>query len=874
MGRTGSTGSTARPVRVRGVQLLLAFLLAASCTEPIARAARGTGVRLVSGRELPSGEALAVELVHELRQAGGGRIHLFVRMRGQLTLDDHRALEEAGALLLDYLGQDTYVVSLPLPVDVEEAPYASVVEWAEKLLPADKLHPDLLGMEGKEPIKAVVVFFDDAGSTVAEDALRAAELEWSLAGDPHARRVETNLERLRSLAREESVSIIVPAPPPPRPSNDTARSLARTDQVQLASIAATSSTASIGFGGPTGEGIRIGICDIGFNEDHPDFEDLDGSSPCADSSGRRIYHARMASDPHGTHVASIAAGNGQLSAQYVSTTYGPFTAFALRGHAPSACLGDYSTFAGDLAKNFLALVFDGTDVTNHSYDLDGLPEYTISANQVDRVVRGGKLFSSWIPLSVPSRPQVWAAGNCGTDLTCPAVGYYAVKVAAKNAICVGSVDTVDKTLSSFSSLGPTFDGRIKPDLVAPGARTSKGNQKRGILAANTAQMYDGRGGTSQAAPVVTGTIALMMEALEDEGVAQRSLRASTFKAILIHTAEDLSAPLGVGIVNPDTEPFPVTYGPGPDFATGYGLVNAQDACTTIGDSWRWIEGWISASGEERDFCFDVQTGATEVKVTLAWDDLPGSLFLCDTCPALVSDLDLTLIDPNGRVIFPWIVDAPPLNPLQPSSSTLPVHDPIGANVPSATRGVDRRNNVEMASLTDPQPGHWRARVRAYYLPFAKSQPFSLVTSHDMGLCWPRFPPMSEICRLFEGLCDFPRPTIPHFDPERRWTWEDHSLLPLSELRKVAGQPPLHDDRAWIGGPGFEVVVWPLARGVGLALVDESGTIVARGLAEDGVGRVRVEGTPANERLCLLLADADWQPFTGSAGLEIGVEMLD
>src|SRR5262245_43079683 len=213
MGGTGSTGSTARSGRVRGVGLLLAVMLAGCTPETVAGATRGTGVRLVSGRELPSGEALAAELVRDRQRERGARIHLFVQMRGPLTLDDHRALAEAGALLLDFLGKDTYVVSLPLPVDLGQAPYASVLRWAEGFLPTDKLQPGLLEKSGDARIQALVVFFEDVGSTVAEDALRAAKLAWKFAGDANTRQVEASLEELRSLAREESVSIIVPAAP-------------------------------------------------------------------------------------------------------------------------------------------------------------------------------------------------------------------------------------------------------------------------------------------------------------------------------------------------------------------------------------------------------------------------------------------------------------------------------------------------------------------------------------------------------------------------------------------------------------------------------------------------------------------------------------
>ena len=433
---------------------------------------------------------------------------------------------------------------------------------------------------------------------------------------------------------------------------------------------------------------------------------------------------------------------------------------------------------------------------------------------------------------------------------------------------MGSIDTADEQLTELSSLGPTFDGRVKPDLVAPGAHTSRGSYQ-GIVAAKSTNTYVGRSGTSQAAPVVTGAIALLMQTVEEVGIAQRSLHASTFKAVLIHTARDLVAPpSGLAIANPDTFPHPVTYGVGPDYATGYGLVDAQAACSVIAEPARWIEGSLTAAGEERVFCFDVPPGATEVKATLVWDDWPGSTAVCDTCPTLVHDLDLALIDPTGQEHLPWIVDLAP-----PSTTGGP--DPIGASVPAATRGVDHRNNVEMVSPTAFPPGRWKARVRAHSLPLGRSQPYSLVLSPAMTFCFSRFPPTFDLCQVIEWLCDRDPLSQPDFDPVPRvWKWESRSLLPLSELRRIEGQPALHDGYAWLAGPGFDIVVTPLADGAVLVLLDQNGTIVARGRAEGGLGRVRAESAPAEAQLFLLLTDADLQPFAAPAALSIRVVMLE
>ena len=91
-------------------------------------------------------------------------------------------------------------------------------------------------------------------------------------------------------------------------------------------------------------------------------------------------------------------------------------------------------------------------------------------------------------------------------------------------------------------MGPTFDGRIKPDIVAPGSNiTSTIYDDEQIT--NPEFVDDGYGvksGTSMATPCVSGSLALMLEAFWDTyGTNKSRPLSSTMKAILIETARDL-----------------------------------------------------------------------------------------------------------------------------------------------------------------------------------------------------------------------------------------------------------------------------------------------------------------------------------------------
>ncbi len=143
---------------------------------------------------------------------------------------------------------------------------------------------------------------------------------------------------------------------------------------------------------------------------------------------------------------------------------------------------------------------------------------------------------------MPPHLAVWAAANQGmwpqydND-----EGFYSIYSPAKNILTVGSLDSSDMQLSLFSSKGPTFDGRIKPEVMAPGSRSwnAATDSTSNIRSTENGGGYTGKSGTSMAAPATTGVLALVLEQYhKDNGWGSTPLPA-TLKALLVNTADDM-----------------------------------------------------------------------------------------------------------------------------------------------------------------------------------------------------------------------------------------------------------------------------------------------------------------------------------------------
>ncbi|HKR63332.1 MAG TPA: S8 family serine peptidase, partial [Thermoanaerobaculia bacterium] len=242
-----------------------------------------------------------------------------------------------------------------------------------------------------------------------------------------------------------------------------------------------------------------------------------------------------------------------------------------------------------------------------------------------------------------------------------------VTAAAKNVVTVGALvsTTIPPSIVPFSSRGPAKDGRVKPDLVARGFQ---------VFSTVPTNSYARNSGTSMSSPAVTGIAAILTE--QWRKTFGSSPKAAQLKALLLAGAEDLG-------------------NPGPDYTYGFGLVNAKNAVDIIladagkGDR---IRNLTIGQGQSQEISISVPQ-TQKLRVLLNWPDpsippLPND----DIAPkALVNDLDLSVIDPAGNTVRPYVLD-----------KTKPDN--------AATRGVNTVDNVEEVEIANATPGTYRVRV--------------------------------------------------------------------------------------------------------------------------------------------------------------------
>jgi len=477
--------------------------------------------------------------------------------------------------------------------------------------------------------------------------------------------------------------------------------------------------------GLTGKGQVVGMADTGLDMGtydqtlHRDFQD----------AVKYGYNASLLnldptqwSDPmgHGTHVAGSIVGRGLASGGKIhGVAYGANIVVAsFWSHLLKMMLVNPA-----FDKTFGVAFSKGTMVHSNSWGGGQQPgAYDEMARTFDQL--------AW---DMPEMLMVFASGNSGADANKDGKidsGSLASPGTAKNVLTVGASENVTTTggiqvpvsqmngadqnwgaepifsdkisdnengLAMFSSRGPTLDGRIKPDVVAPGTNIlSNKSQFEGATELWGAfnEDYVWAGGTSMATPITAGAAVLVREFYKREHQL-RFISSSLVKATLINGAFDM---------------YPGQFGTGhgqeiltkrPNSDEGWGRIDLKNTLVlNRGQHLFFDDNFGLSTGEQKEYEIKINGSTREFRATMAYTDFPGA---ASAGNALTNNLDMKVITPSGQALFP-----------------------------NNLRGPDSLNNVEGIDIGNPQNGTYKIIITAYNVPEANDngkQPFSLVVSY-------------------------------------------------------------------------------------------------------------------------------------------------
>ena len=432
---------------------------------------------------------------------------------------------------------------------------------------------------------------------------------------------------------------------------------------------------------------------------------------------------------HGTHTTGSIAGSGARSNGKI------------KGMAPNASIffqAIMSDSGGLVIPANTSLLFqqayeNGSRIHSNSWGASYAGAYTSRSQDVD-----------WFLFNYPDMIILYSAGNSGVDWS-PEDGRIdrdniGAPASAKNCITVGAsennrssggyqfnwglwngwrytssgwsyesrypLDPVysdyisdnEDGLAAFSSRGPTDDGRIKPDVVAPGTnilscRSSVSGAGTGWGVYDSYYVY--MGGTSMSTPITAGA-AVLVRQFYNQTLGLDSPSGALLKATLINGAVDMT-PGQYGYLNSTVQEVQGR----PDMSQGWGRINLSESLSPPGGNLAFIDDkegiWTGASVVSH---LSVTNSSRDLRVTLAYSDSPGATY---AAKELVNDLDLTLVAPNGTEY-------------NGNDWTTPFNDTH-----------DRTNPVEGVLIHSPATGLWKVVISGYNVPMGP-QHFAVVAS--------------------------------------------------------------------------------------------------------------------------------------------------
>lgn len=397
-------------------------------------------------------------------------------------------------------------------------------------------------------------------------------------------------------------------------------------------------------------------------------------------SGSRVLYNRLEGTPNNGSTLEGCDGHGNLNAHIIAgfiPSGSPFNAYPHAdtngfryglGIAPFVKIGatvifDPIRFTFPDLTNIESKAYNSNArISSNSWGSNLGGAYNVDSQAYDALVRDAQPFGA--PFTQSGNQEmviVFAAGNQG-----PISGSVGSPGTAKNVITVGAAESVQffggtdscnvddsgandaNDMANFSGRGPTSDGRMKPDLVAPGTHISGGVPQasttppvngqanpcytgagvcggaNSIYFPGGQQYYTASSGTSHSTPAIAGAAALLRQRFINAGMNPPS--PAMTKAVLMNTTRYLTG------ANANDNLWSNVQGMGEvNLNNAFGIFSAQ---AVIRD--QIASDTFTSTGQARIFTGNIADSSKPFRVTLAWTDAPGSTF----GNSFVNDLNL------------------------------------------------------------------------------------------------------------------------------------------------------------------------------------------------------------------------------------------
>jgi len=602
---------------------------------------------------------------------GDGDDYYVVQLKGPVTEAQQQALRDRGLDVLDYVPNQAFIVR-GKKAEIAQSAAANEILWSSPMHGAWRIDPMLL----QQPMRGrlAILGFDGVPAATIVQQLQAvgARIDEQNEIDSRWLIVATVPQNnLLAVANCHDVQWV------------EAESLVteRNGQMVWTVQSGVAGNTSIWNQGLHGEGQIIGHMDGRINTNSCYFNDPSNS---IGPNHRKVVYTSGSGNTstHGTHTAGTAAGDAQ---PVNGSTSNRGIAYKARlAHSANYSASVWYTRATTHRNN-------GARLHTNSWGNDGTTAYNSHCNAIDLFqwnFEDNLVFFAETNLSSLRNPEN-----------------------AKNLVAVGNGQNGNSANGKCGGgVGPTADGRRKPDLFTPGCS---------IVSASTSSCgTTSLTGTSMACPGATGAAALVrqyfMEGYYPTGMA---VPANGFapsnalvKGMLLNTSRDMTGVSGY-----------------PNNTEGWGRVVLDDSLFFTGDADKvWVEDQRRAggitTGQTMSYTLDVLSNTRPLEVTLCFTDYAGTV---NSSNPVVNNLNLTVIAPNGTTY----------------------RGNVFSGGWSTTGGAtDLKNNVERVALQFPQSGTWTFEVQGQSVPVGPSG-FALCATGDIdaGAGFASFSTFGEGC---------------------------------------------------------------------------------------------------------------------------------